>query len=197
MDSFPKPTCKKNDTAARVIIFTLSVLAFVGMLLLSNTTFKVSLPFDVHLFALVNATINSFVAILLIVALIMVKQKKYEWHRRLMLAAIVLSVLFLISYVAHHLFSAQVRSGDTNFDGILSAEEKLAAGSLRGIYFFVLITHIPLAAIILPLILFTAYRALIGEYNRHKRLARITWPIWLYVAISGVVVYWMIQPYYH
>ncbi len=197
MDSFPKPTCKKNDTAARVIIFTLSVLAFVGMLLLSNTTFKVSLPFDVHLFALANATINSFVAALLIGALIMVKQKKYEWHRRLMLAAIVLSVLFLISYVAHHLFSAQVRFGDTNFDGILSAEEKLAAGSLRGVYFFVLITHIPLAAIILPLILFTAYRALIGEYNRHKKLAKITWPIWLYVAISGVVVYWMIQPYYH
>jgi putative membrane protein len=99
-----------------------------------------------------------------------------------MLAAIVLSVLFLISYICHHLFA-----GDTKFGGV---------GTIRYFYFFILITHIFLAAIILPFILFTAYRAMISEFPQHKRIARITWPIWLYVSVTGVLVYLMINPYY-
>lgn len=113
-----------------------------------------------------------------------------------MITAILLSVLFLISYIGHHLLAGDTRYGDSNHDGIVSDIEKLQAGGLRTFYYIILITHIPLAAVILPFILFTAYRALIGEYERHKKLVRITWPIWFYVAISGVIVYYMISPYY-
>ena len=109
-----------------------------------------------------------------------------------MVAAIILSVLFLISYICHHLFTGDTKFGDLNHDGILSADEKTLAGSARYVYYFILITHIPLAGIILPFILFTAYRALTGDYVRHKKLARITWPVWFYVAVSGVIVFLMI-----
>ncbi|MDQ6843585.1 MAG: DUF420 domain-containing protein, partial [Bacteroidota bacterium] len=87
--------------------------------------------------------------------------------------------------------------GDLNHDGILSANEKSLAGSKRYVYYFILLTHIPLAGIILPFILFTAYRALTADYTRHTKLARITWPIWFYVAVTGVIVYLMIRPYYN
>lgn len=113
-----------------------------------------------------------------------------------MLTAIVLSVLFLLSYICHHLFAGETKFGDVDHNGIISDEEKLQAGSVRMVYYFILITHIPLAGIILPFILFTAYRALTGEYEQHKKLTRITWPVWLYVAVTGVVVYLLISPYY-
>jgi putative membrane protein len=102
-----------------------------------------------------------------------------------------------VSYICHHLLAGDTKFGDINHDGILSDEEKSTAGSLRMLYYFILLTHIPLAAIILPFILFTAYRALIGEYEQHKKLTRITWPVWFYVAVTGVVVYLMISPYYN
>ena len=108
-----------------------------------------------------------------------------------------LSVLFLISYIAHHLLAGETKFGDINHDGIISIDEKALAGNIRMLYYFILITHIPLAAIILPFILFTAYRALTGEYDKHKKLVRITWPVWFYVAVSGVIVYLMISPYYN
>lgn len=113
-----------------------------------------------------------------------------------MLAAIILSVFFLLSYIAHHLLAGETKFGDLDHNGLLSEEEKSMAGSMRIVYYIILFTHIPLAGIILPFILFTAYRALIGEYDRHKKLARITWPIWFYVAVTGVIVYLMINPYY-
>jgi putative membrane protein len=110
--------------------------------------------------------------------------------------AIVLSILFLLTYICHHLFTSDTKFGDVNGDNIISAEEKEAVGGIRYVYYTLLLTHIPLAGLILPVILFTAYRALIGEYANHKKLARITWPIWFYVAVSGVVIYLMIEPYY-
>ena len=99
-----------------------------------------------------------------------------------MLAAILLSVLFLLSYIAHHLFAGETKFGED--------------GTIRLIYYIILFTHIPLAGIVLPFILFTAYRALIGEYEAHRKLTRITWPIWMYVAVTGVIVYRMISPFY-
>ena len=94
------------------------------------------------------------------------------------------------------MLAGDTRFGDINHDGIVTEAEKSGAGSLRIIYYIILGTHIPLAGLILPFILFTAYRALIGEYPEHKKLARITWPVWFYVAITGVAVYLMISPYY-
>jgi len=196
IERFPKPVFEQNDRSAKLIIWSASIFVFIGIALLSRIKVSVNLSFDPHIFATINAVINSIVAILLIAALLAVKSKKYIVHKNIMITAIILSIFFLISYVCHHLFAGDTKFGDINHDGVLSIDEKMSAGSLRYIYYFILITHIPLAGIILPFILFTAYRALSGDYLKHKRLARVTWPIWFYVAISGVLVYWMIKPYY-
>ena len=187
---------KKNDKKARIFIFLFSAIVFTAVVVLSRVKLSVNLGFDVHLFAKANAVINSCVAVLLIVALIAVKAKNYKLHRNIMLTAMFLSVLFLVSYICHHLFAGETRFGDVNHDGIVSEVEKVAVGSSRMIYYIILGTHIPLAGIILPFILFSAYRALTGEFDKHKKLVRITWPIWFYVAVTGVAVYWMISPYY-
>ena len=177
-----QPIWKKNDAKARNLIIAVSVIIFAAITLLSRVELNVELGFDKHLFAKINAAINSAVSVLLVAGLIAVKSKKYVLHKRIMLLAMGLSCLFLLSYICHHLFT-----GETKFGG---------EGVIRSAYFFILGTHIVLAGIILPFILFTAYRALIGEWPKHKKLAKITWPIWFYVAVTGVVVYWMISPYY-
>ncbi|MET0394661.1 MAG: DUF420 domain-containing protein [Chitinophagaceae bacterium] len=190
------PVWKKNDRRASLLIITFSLIVFAAVTALSRVKLEVNLGFDVYWFARANAMINSVVAVLLVAAMIAVKGRKYRAHKRLMMTAMVLSILFLVSYICHHLFAGETRFGDLNHDGLVDAAEKAEAGSLRIVYYILLITHIPLAGIILPFILFTAYRSLIGEYERHKKLGRITWPIWLYVAVTGVLVYIMISPYY-
>ncbi|MDQ6902337.1 MAG: DUF420 domain-containing protein [Bacteroidota bacterium] len=195
--NFPAPYLKRNDKKASLLIWIVSIVVFIAVAFLERVKFKINLPFNPHIFATINAFINSIVAVLLVAALLAVKSNKYYLHKNLMIAAIFLSVLFLLSYICHHLLSGDSKYGDLNHDGILSADEKSLAGSARYIYYFILITHIPLAGIILPFILFTAYRALTGNYARHRKLARITWPIWFYVAVTGVIVYLMIRPYYN
>lgn len=195
-DPFPQPVLKQDDKKARLFIWLVSIIIFAGIAFLSRVKFNVNWGFDPHVFATANAIINSMVAMLLVAGLLAVKSKKYLLHKKIMLAAITLSVLFLISYVCHHLLTGDTKFGDLNHDGVLSLDEKTLAGLVRYVYYFILLTHIPLAGIILPFILFTAYRALSGNYVRHKKLARITWPIWLYVAVTGVVVYLMIRQYY-
>lgn len=173
---------QKNDKKARFLILTVSFVVFAAVVILSKVKLDVDLGFNPHIFATANAVINSIVSVLLVAALITVKQKKYALHKNIMLAAMLLSVLFLVSYIAHHLFN-----GETKFGG---------EGTIKSIYYFILLTHIPLAAIILPFILFTAYRGLTAEYGMHKKLARYTFPLWLYVSITGVLVYILISPYY-
>jgi putative membrane protein len=187
---------KKNDKKAKLLIFTFSAIVFAAVVVLGRVKLDVQVGFDVHIFAAINAVINSMVAVLLLVALIAVKSRKYQLHKQLMLAAMVLSVLFLVSYICHHLLAGETRFGDVNQDGLVDEVEKAAVGSSRMIYYIILGTHIPLAGIILPFILFSAYRALTGEFDKHKKLVRITWPVWFYVAVTGVVVYLMISPYY-
>ena len=191
-----QPSMVKNDSKAKIIIWIVSIIVFAAVAFLAKFKLNIDLGFNVHVFAKFNAIINSVVAILLLVGLVTVKQKKYVLHKKIMLSAITLSVLFLVSYICHHLLAGDTRFGDIDHDGFLSDSEKSSAGTLRIVYYIILITHIPLAAIILPFILFTAYRALIGEYEKHKKLVRISWPVWFYVAITGVVVYLMISPYY-
>lgn len=189
-------TWKKNDKKAWILIIIISIIVFTIISLLGRVTIPANLGFNVHLFAKANAVINSIVALLLVCGLIAVKSKRYFLHKRIMLTSIILSILFLLSYICHHLFAGEARFGDIDHNGVLSESEKLNAGSARFIYYIILATHIPLAGIVLPFILFTAYRALIGEFGKHKKLVRFTWPIWLYVAITGVIVYVMISPYY-
>ena len=192
------PALEKNDRKAKMIITVFSVVIFIAITALGrfNLAGKVSLPFDEHIFATANAVINSCVAALLIAGMLAVKSGKFETHKKIMLTAMALSILFLLSYVCHHLFAGETMFGET--DGIpgLNDAERAAAGSTRTFYLVLLITHIPLAGIALPFILFAAYRALTGDYEKHKKLVRIVWPLWFYVAITGVLVYFMIEPYY-
>lgn len=184
MENQLKPVLKQADKQAKRLIYLVSVALFLGIVALNKQVIDVAWPFDfdIHIFALLNAIINATVFVLLIVGYWAVRRKKLLLHKRLMLSAIVLSVLFLLSYVIHHLFA-----GDTRFGGL---------GFIRFVYFFILISHILLAAVMLPFILFTAYRALSGDYLRHQKIARYTWPLWLYIAITGVLIYFLISPYY-
>lgn len=186
----------KNDTKAKWLISIFSIVVFTAIILLSRYKLEVDLGFNVHIFATINAIINSIIAVLLIAALVAVKKMNYLLHKRLMMTALVLSIVFLVSYIAHHLLAGEARFGDANHDGFISEEEKVAVAGTRGIYYFILGTHILLAALIMPFILFTSYRALTADYPAHKKLARITWPLWFYVAVTGPVVYCMISPYY-
>ncbi len=175
-------TIRKNDRRAKQLIFAVSIVIFLAIVLLDRVKLDMGPGFDEHIFATINAFINSTVSLLLLGGLYTARTGRYTTHKYIMLTCIVLSSLFLVSYIGHHLFS-----GETKFGG---------EGNVRYLYYFILITHIILAAIILPFILFTAYRALILENAAHRKLARITWPIWFYVALSGVAVYMFISPYY-
>ena len=177
-----KPLFKKNDTVAYWVIGILSVVVFAAVVLLRQDAVKLNLGFNAHIFAKLNAGINATVSVLLVVGLVLVKQRKLEAHRTVMLICITLSTLFLVSYIAHHLLAPETKYGGD--------------GNMRYFYFTILITHIALATIILPFILYTSYQSLWGDYAKHKKIARITFPIWLYVSITGVLVYLMISPYY-
>lgn len=190
------PVLQKNDKKAWWFIGVVSFVVFAAVVLLSRIKVDVDLGFDVHVFAAINAVINSMVSVLLVAGLLTVKRRNYKVHKGIMVTAMILSVLFLVSYICHHLFAGETRFGDLDHDGVVTDAEKAAAGGLRTFYYVILGTHIPLAGIILPFILFTAYRALTGEYPRHRKLARITWPVWFYVAVTGVLVYLLISPYY-
>ena len=191
-----KPIIAKNDRMANWLIGIFSLVVFIIVVVLSKFKLDVTLGSDVHIFATINAFVNATIAVVLIAALIAVKKKNYELHKKFMMTALVLSIFFLLSYIAHHLLAGEAKFGDVNHDGIVDDAEKLAVGSIRIVYLIILATHIILAAVILPFILFTAYRGLTGEFPAHKKLARITWPLWFYVAVTGPVVYFMISPYY-
>lgn len=192
----PEAAIARNDRKATVLIWTISIVVFAAVAFLADVRFTFHLGFNPHIFALANAVINTAVALLLVAAYLAIRTNRVILHKRLMIAAIILSTIFLVSYICHHVLAGETRYGDLNHDNILSPDEKLRAGASRYVYYVILATHIPLAAVILPFILFTAYRALTADYGRHMKLARITLPIWLYVAVTGVIVYLMIRPYY-
>ncbi|RZJ73979.1 DUF420 domain-containing protein [Flavobacterium sp.] len=144
----------------------------------------------------IYAAINGLTAVVLVVAVMAVRRGKLKLHERLMTFAIALSLLFLVMYVAYHMTSDSTRYGDSNHDGQMSVEEIAEAGKMRLVYFFILITHIILSVAIIPMVLFTYVRALSQRFDKHKKLGKITYPIWLYVAVTGVVVYFLISPYY-
>jgi len=144
----------------------------------------------------IYATINGITAIVLIAGVISIKNGNQKRHQQLMTTAIALSLSFLVMYIAYHMTAVSAVFGDANHDGLLDLTEKANVGWTRGLYLFILLTHILLSIIIVPLVLVTYVRALAQRFDRHRKIARITFPIWLYVAVTGVVVYLMIAPYY-
>ena len=144
----------------------------------------------------IYASINGVTALLLIMGVIAIKNGNRKVHKRMMTTAIACSLVFLIMYVAYHMTADSTVFGDVNHDGLLDTTEKTNAGSMRLVYLFILLTHIALSIAIIPLVLFTYVRALAERFDKHKKLAQITFPLWLYVAVTGVVVYLLISPYY-
>jgi len=130
----------------------------------------------------IYASINAFTALILVLAFFAIRRKNIQLHKKLMKTAIVLSALFLVMYVAYHM-----TSDSTKFGG---------EGTIKYLYYFILITHILMSIIVIPFVLITYIRAITNNIERHKKIARITFPLWLYVAISGVLVYIIISPYY-
>ncbi|WP_099367713.1 DUF420 domain-containing protein [Sphingobacterium sp. 1.A.4] len=130
----------------------------------------------------IYATINGLTAITLVVAVSAIKRGNIKLHENLIKLCMVFSSLFLVMYVAYHMTSESTKFG--------------GEGTIRYIYYFILVTHIVLSVVIIPFVLFTFVRGIAGAYERHKKLARITYPMWLYVAVTGVIVYLMISPYY-
>lgn len=189
-------TLEKNDKKARILILSFSAIVFIAVTALERITLEVNLGFDPHIFALASAMINAVVAVLLVAGLLTAKNGRYTAHRNIMLTAIILSVLFLVFYIAHHLFSGSTLYGDIDKNGIVDDGEIAAAGSARTVYRLLLSTHILLAGISLPFILFSAYRALTNENAAHRGVAKITWPMWFYVAVTGPIIYWMISRFY-
>lgn len=173
----------KNEKQASwfIYIFSIVVTAVVAILLFAPTLNQTDSK-AIYFLPRLNAGINFTVSLLLISAIIAIKKKNQKIHRAMMIIATVLSLLFLVSYVFYHASAPSTKFGGEGF--------------VKNIYFFILITHIVLAAIILPFVLFTLYRGITNQLDKHKKIARWTFPIWLYVTITGVVVYLMISPYY-
>lgn len=144
----------------------------------------------------IYAGINGLTAVLLIGAVLSIKKGNRTRHEMLMKFSLICSSLFLVMYVAYHMTSDTTLFGDLNHDQLLDSSELTAIGAMRYVYYVILFSHILLSIIIIPFVLVTYTRALLGKFDAHKKLAKIAFPMWLYVAITGVVVYLMISPYY-
>lgn len=171
----------KEKIALRTI-YIISAIVFVAVVILFNLPKQESIPGFVRYLPTLNAFINGTCSVLLFISWLMIARKQIKWHKYLNMTAFVLSSLFLVSYIIFHAFGVETRYP--------------ADSPYRGIYLFILITHIILAATVLPLVLLSFYRGLTGQIESHKRITRWAMPIWLYVTVTGVVVYLMISPYY-
>lgn len=193
---------QKNDDIKNRLIFRLIigvsifVFAVVVILIMKVLPVPAVLPSFTYKLPLINAYINGTCSLLLLLSLYFIMQKNVVMHKRLNITAFVLSSLFLIFYIIFHYLAPETKFGDLNGDHVVSEVEKMAAGNLRYVYYIILISHIILAAIVLPLILFSFNYALQNQIPRHKKIVRWTWPIWFYVTVTGVIVYLMIAPYY-
>lgn len=152
--------------------------------------------FDATFLPHLNAVLNTATSICLIMGFVFIKQKKQRYHITAMVTAFVLSSIFLISYVVYHSQGYETKFGDLDHNKIVDAAEAARVGFLRYIYLFILLTHIVLATVVVPFVLLAIYFGITRQYQKHKKIVKWTFPVWLYVAITGVLVYLMISPYY-
>ena len=187
-------TNKKN---ASLIIGTLSVLIPVLVAILLFTPFKIESGYAwIKNLPALNAIINGTTAILLILGGWLAKLGNYKLHKAMMLIALVLGTIFLLSYVTYHSSMPSVRFGDMNSDYELDEAELAAVGGLRVFYLAILLSHIALSVIVVPFVLCAFYFALAGDFSRHVKVVKYTWPIWMFVSVTGVIVYVLASPYY-
>lgn len=179
-----KPNAMNNDKLFFRIVMTLSVVVFAAVVVLNRKILPRPevVPSFAYMLPKLNAIINAACSVLLLLSLYFIKQKNIAAHKSINITTFILSSIFLVSYVLFHYF--------------VDNTEYPAENGLRPIYLTILISHIILAALVLPLVLLSFYHGLHMNVEKHKKLVRFTFPIWLYVTITGVIVYLMISPYY-
>ena len=185
---------KKTDIFIQYIIFGFSFFIIYILSKADSVSFKHS--FNVARLPLINAIINSFVFMLITIAIVAIKYKQIYIHKLCMKITLILSALFLVLFLIHVFFSGIIKYGDINHDGIVSYYEKLKIKNSQYLYYFLLSSHIVLATMALPFILLVAYKGLIQDYPIHKKIGNIIYPIWLYIAVTGPIIFWMIKSYY-
>lgn len=187
-----------NQKSYTKLIWVLSVAIPVVVAILIFTPEKIQGAGDwVYILPHLNATFNSITTIVLLLGFYFIKQKNIKAHKSMMSIAFTLGSLFLISYVIYHSTADSTIYGDLNGNGVLDEVEKTEDLSFwRGLYISILLPHIVLAAIVVPFVLFAFYYALTDKIEKHKKIVKWTFPIWLFVSITGVIVYFMISPYY-
>lgn len=190
---------KQNDKNVFKIIMVFSIVICVVVMILNQKLIPVPDQFPSFIYKLpfVNAILNGTCSVLLILSLWAIKKRNITLHKRLNLTAFALSALFIVCYVTAHYFIPDTKYGDTDHNGIMSEVESAAVSGIKPVYLVILLTHIFFAVIVLPLVLLSFYYGLKDDRIKHKRLTRFSYPIWLYVTVTGVVVYAMISPYYN
>lgn len=190
---------KQNDKTVFKIVLAVSALICVVVVVLNQKLIPVpdEFPSFIYKLPLLNAFLNGSCSVLLMASLWAIKKRNFELHKKLNLTAFLLSSLFLISYVTAHYFIPDTKFGDVNHNEVLEQSELAAVSGVRPIYLVILLSHIFLAVIVLPMILLSFYYALKDDRVKHKKITRFSYPIWLYVTITGVIVYSMIAPYYN
>lgn len=189
----------QNEKAIKTVIYTTTVL-ICGVVVILQQKFLPhpdAFPKFIYHLPMVNAILNGSCSILLIFSLLAIKKRNIALHKKLNLTAFVLSSLFLICYVTAHYFIPDTKYGDLDHNGIMSPEESAAVSGIKPFYVVILLSHIFLAAIVLPFVLLSFYYGLTDQREKHRKITRISYPMWLYVTITGVVVYLMISPYYN
>jgi putative membrane protein len=191
------PTLIQPNSRWQNVIIALSIVipVLVAVLIYLPVSARIA-DLNTRFLPYLNAWLNSATALALIISLIAIVNNNVRVHRMANSIAFGISALFLVSYVIYHYTTEPTPFGDSDFNGILSETEKTAIGSERVIYLMLLLSHIALATVVVPFVLFSMYYSLSGQFDKHKRLSRFTWPLWFYVSVSGVLVYYMIEPYY-
>ena len=188
-----------SEKKVKIIIYstTVAVCALVIVLNQKWIPHPDSFPHFIYSLPKLNAFLNGSCSILLLFSLWAIKNKNIERHKKLNISAFILSVLFILSYVTAHYFIPDTKFGDLNHDEIMSPEESNTVSGIKPLYVIILLSHIFLAVAVLPMVLLSFYYGLTDQREKHKKLTRFSYPIWLYVTVSGVIVYLMIAPYYN
>lgn len=190
---------KQNERTVKLVVYSATVLVCAIVVVLNQKWIPhpVEFPSFIYKLPTLNAFLNGTCSVLLVASLVAIKKKNIALHKKLNVTAFVLSALFILSYVTAHYFIPDTKYGDLNHDGMMSAEESELVSGIKPIYLVILLSHIFLAIIVLPLVLLSFYYGLTDQREKHKKLTRISYPVWLYVTVTGVVVYLMISKYYN
>jgi putative membrane protein len=190
---------KQNDKTVFRIVLGVSILVCLIIVVLNQKLIPVpdSFPRFIYKLPLVNAILNGTCSVLLMLSLWAIKKRNIQLHKKLNLTAFIISALFVISYVTAHYFIPDTIFGDVDHNHFLDDTERAAVSGIRTPYIVLLLSHIFLAVVVLPLVLLSFYYGLKDDRTKHKKITRFSYPIWLYVTITGVVVYVLISPYYN